>query len=202
MTYEYLFGLRLCPYCPDCNNGHNSTPCQDLFGSNITSEGEVFGRMDAGITSIDAQKSKGSLHVRSQHFVQCLHQHTPLVEIVSRVTAGGGALVQKYLVYKAHVCREVYASQSQATATLETREKAWPEYKKRDHLHTVPAFLLSTGLPSGEPPEAGMREAIEFKQKYVDDHVQRIQECRQHHVHLPDPKNRRACAADALPAKR
>ena len=33
-----------------------------------------------------------------------------------------------------------------------------------------------------------MHEAVEFKQKYVDEHVQCIQECRQHHVHLPDPK--------------
>ena len=183
-----MLGLRMCPFCPHCGNGSQLTPCTDVFGSNATAEGGVFGRVDAVYASIEAQKSEGSLHAHSQMWIQCLHQHTPLVDILSRVRQDGGVLLQKYLVYKAHVCREVYASQSQATATLESREKEWPEYKKRDHLHTVPAFLLSTGLPSGEPPEAGMREAIEFKQKYVDEHVQRIQECRQHHVHLPDPK--------------
>jgi hypothetical protein len=41
-AYEYLFGLRVCPFCPDCNNGANSVPCQDLFGSNAMAEGDIF----------------------------------------------------------------------------------------------------------------------------------------------------------------
>ena len=33
-TYEYLFGMRVCPYCPNCNCSHIYNPCQDHFGSN------------------------------------------------------------------------------------------------------------------------------------------------------------------------
>ena len=59
-AYQLLFGLRVCPFCPDCNNGENGTPCQDIFGSSSTSEGGIFGRIDAGYTSIEAHKSAGS----------------------------------------------------------------------------------------------------------------------------------------------
>ena len=52
LIHEYLFGLRICPQCPDCNNGVQSSPCQDLFGSNATAEGGIFGRADGIYTSI------------------------------------------------------------------------------------------------------------------------------------------------------
>ena len=60
VTYEYLFGMRVCFFCPDCNalsKTNNVSPCQDLFGSNAHAEGGIFGRIDAGFTSIEAQKS-------------------------------------------------------------------------------------------------------------------------------------------------
>ena len=81
LTYEHLFGMRVCGFCPDCNNGEHGKPCSDLFGSNAFAEGGIFGRIDAGYTSIEAQKSTGSLHAHSQLFVKCLHQHTPLQEV-------------------------------------------------------------------------------------------------------------------------
>ena len=58
LTFEHLFGLRVCQNCPQCNVG--SSPCQDLFGSNATAEGGIFGRIDAVYTSLEAQKSTGS----------------------------------------------------------------------------------------------------------------------------------------------
>ena len=63
LAYEHRFGLRICASCPDCNNSDNAEvqPCQDLFGSNATPDGGIFGRIDAGITSIEAQKSSGGL---------------------------------------------------------------------------------------------------------------------------------------------
>ena len=41
LTYEHLFGIRICSMCPDCNYGDNSeiTPCLDLSGSSATPEG-------------------------------------------------------------------------------------------------------------------------------------------------------------------
>jgi len=43
VTYEYLFGMRICSCCPDCNNADstNQRPCQDHFGSNATAEGGI-----------------------------------------------------------------------------------------------------------------------------------------------------------------
>ena len=135
VTYEHLFGMRVCPFCPDCNNSDGGRPCQDLFGSSSTAEGGVFGRLDAGYTSIEAQKSKGGLHAHSQLFVQCLHQHTPSIEVLQRLRHGGQEIVQKYLQYKAHVCRQVYADPELAEERLPDREKDWPEYKELSLIH-------------------------------------------------------------------
>ena len=54
LALEYLVGIRICDKCPDCNNGENNTPCQDLFGSSATPEGGVFGRADGVCISIEA----------------------------------------------------------------------------------------------------------------------------------------------------
>ena len=81
MAYQHLFGMRVCPNCPHCNHDAGSQPCQDYFGSNAKPEGGIFGRLDAGYTSFEAQKSTGSLHAHSQLFVQCLHQHESLAEV-------------------------------------------------------------------------------------------------------------------------
>ena len=90
LAYEYLFGMRVCAFCPDCNNDgiESAVPCQDLFGSNATPEGGVFGCADGGSTSIEAQRSAGSLHAHSQLHVQCIHQHKPLREIFTETTSG------------------------------------------------------------------------------------------------------------------
>ena len=58
LAYEHLFGMRVCAFCPDCNNGEHGTPCQDLFGSNAAAEGGTFGRIDAGYTSIEVRNPK------------------------------------------------------------------------------------------------------------------------------------------------
>ena len=86
---ETLFGVRFCPYCPDCNRDNSLDPCQDMFGSNATAEGGIFGRADAFIGSIECQKA-GSLHVHGHLFVQCLHQHCDVLQIFERIRAEGG----------------------------------------------------------------------------------------------------------------
>jgi len=132
--------MRVCAFCPDCNNGAASTPCQDIFGSNATPEGGSLGRLDAGYTSIEAQKSKGSLHAHSQLFVQCLHQHTPLIEVLSQIKGSKGDVVSKYLQYKAHVCKQSYEDVQSARASQTEIEKDWPEYKTTTVLLTRPGY--------------------------------------------------------------
>ena len=85
LTFQHLFGMKFCPKCPTCNHESSDNPCQDLFGSNATAEGGIFGRVDAVYTSIEAQKSTGSLHAHSQVFVQCLHQHTNIYQIMEKI---------------------------------------------------------------------------------------------------------------------
>lgn len=129
VTYLFLFGMRVCPFCPDCNNSVRGVPCNDIFGSNAFAEGGIFGRIDAGYTSIEAQKSTGSLHAHSQLFVQCLHQHTPLVDIMAKLHVDGKEVISQYLTYKSHVSRQVYSDPNLATERLPLRENEWPEYK-------------------------------------------------------------------------
>ena len=95
LTFKYLFGVNYCSNCPECVS--SADPCQDLFGSSANAEGGIFGRIDAIFTSIEAQKSTGSLHAHSQLFVQCLHQHTPLWEIVKQLKKGAGSMFNDYL---------------------------------------------------------------------------------------------------------
>ena len=66
----------------------------DSFGSNATPMGGIFGRVDAIYTSTEAQKPKGSLRAHSQVFLQCLHQYTPMPEILARLRHGGLTVVQ------------------------------------------------------------------------------------------------------------
>ena len=137
LAYEHLFGMRVCPNCPHCNHDDHGSPCQDCFGSNAKPEGGVFGRVDAGYTSIEAQKSTGALHAHSQLFVQCLHQHEPLSEVLKRL-AQKPELVERYLRYKEHVCRTVFADddlvQSWEQARRKEVESAWLTYKMHGKL--------------------------------------------------------------------
>ena len=84
LTLQHLFGVT-------CS--HGATPCQDLFGSRARAEGGIFGRVDAVFTSIEAQNTTGSLHAHSQVFTQCLHQRTPLWEIVKQLRKSTGLIV-------------------------------------------------------------------------------------------------------------
>ena len=140
LTLQHLFGVNYCPNCPDCNHGAN--PCQDLFGSSARAEGGIFGRVDAVFTSIEAQTSTGSLHAHSQVFTQCLHQHTPLWEIVKQLRKSTGLIVNEYLDYKTHVCRQVYTSDRHIVDTrLDTFESQWPDYKTATNLISSPSYL-------------------------------------------------------------
>ena len=94
LTFEHLFGIRFCPHCLDCNA--TSNPCQDMFGSVATALGGIFGRIDAIFTSIEAHKSTGSLHAHSQLFIQCLHQHISLEDIIAILQNNASGIVEHY----------------------------------------------------------------------------------------------------------
>ena len=72
-----------------------------------------MGRVDAVYTSIEAQKSTGSLHAHSQVFVQCLHQHTSIYDILEKLRETPDNIIKEYLRYKEHVCRQVYTEDNE-----------------------------------------------------------------------------------------
>ena len=192
LTMQYLFGCNFCPYCPDCAT--RGDPCQDLFGSSAKPEGGIFGRVDVVFISIEAQKSTGSLHAHCQVFVQCLHQHTPLWEIIHKLKSErGSAIVDGYLKYKAHVCRQVYASDRDVVdARLYSFEKQWPNYENAVNLISSPAYLseepyewANEGLPEDLPRI--FEEGKVWLKKHLIDDVEELQMMRQHHVHLVNP---------------
>ena len=192
-AYEYLFGMRVCPFCPHCNNSSHGRPCQDLFGSNALAEGGIFGRIDAGYTSIEAQKSTGSLHAHSQLFVQCLHQHTPLAEIMLYLKQTKDHLVKDYLVYKERVCRQVYARADEHTEKrLWENEKSWPEYAQSTLMISRPSYLTKrdTKVIHDHGPDRCHEEqqGLEWASEYLATDVQALQEHKQHHVHIYNPE--------------
>ena len=87
-------------------------------------EGGAFGRADAVFISIEAQKSSGCLHAHCQLFVQCMHQHTPLGDIMARLYGSGAReLVDGYLEYKRHVVRQEYGEPEGVDDRLDEHEK-------------------------------------------------------------------------------
>ena len=145
LVVEYIFGMRVCAQCPDCNcSATNDDPCQDLFGNNAYSDGGSFGRGDGMYISIEAQKSAGSLHSHGQLHIECLHQHTPLIEVMQLV-AKRKDVVTAYLRYKHHVCREEYEDLSgwQDKKKQDYIDSAWPEYRDSVALVSSRRYLRS-----------------------------------------------------------
>ena len=178
VTLEQLFGLRFCPFCPECNDHDVDGPCcQDLLGSSAAPEGGIFGRADAFIGSIESQKA-GSLHVHGQLFIQCLHQHNSLQKVLDTIRQKSYLLVNDYLDYKSHVSDQTYADRSgwDESRRNET-ESNWPEYRNTSTLLSRKQFLTDVSL--------GGRTWLSLFQK----RKQELQEMKQHHVHLPDPEN-------------
>ena len=108
VTCQCIFGIRICTDCPECNHrgASGAYARQDLFGNNAYAEGGSFGRCDGIYISIEAQKSAGSLHAHAQVHVECLHQHHSIREVMEEVQRRGRALIQEYLRYKQHICRD------------------------------------------------------------------------------------------------
>ena len=58
LTLQHSIGMNFCVNCPHCCE--SETPCVDLFGSCALSEGGIFGRVDAVVTSLEAKKKHGA----------------------------------------------------------------------------------------------------------------------------------------------
>ena len=192
LAYEYLFGMRVCMDCPDCNRREAGLPCQDIFGCNAKAEGGIVGRIEAGFTSFEAQKSTGSLHGHSQLFVQCLHQHKPLSEILRTMREQHGEVIDEYLRYKAHVSREVYADTTSLECKKAEAEAAWPEYTESLVLSDCPTYRSVRCETAGASDNTSPHDMASWQedgrwwlQQYLNKDVEQLQLLKQHHIHIP-----------------
>ena len=176
-----VFGVRVCPSCPDCNCFCGLEPCQDYCGSNAEPVGGIFGRVDAVYMSLEAQKSTGSMHGHLQIFVQCLHQHTSLEEIFGYSSAHLDALRTDYESYNAHVCHASYAGQSprQMEPRIAAAEGTWPAHELDTAMTTLPQYQLDR-CAANENVET---EAAEWYKQYLEQDVVQLQLLKQHHYH-------------------
>ena len=157
--------------------------CQDLFGSNAYAEGGIFGRIDAVYTSIETQKSTGSCHAHSQVWVQCVHQHTPLSQLFAVAHDDTKHLISRYLRYKSHVSRQVYATVP-SDADIRTMENDWPEQRDATRIMCRPSYLAMRSTDVHGDPASWLRS-------YLHNDVDMLQLYRQHHVHIYSDKSKK-----------
>ena len=90
-----------------------------------------------------------------QCVVQCLHQHTPLWEVLAIIRSHNAELVPRFLRYKAHVSRQTYAGTNGLEQRLLDMEHAWPEYKDVASLLLFPQYMSCDNM-FGAPPAASI----------------------------------------------
>ena len=80
--------------------------------------------------------------------VQCVHQHTPLYEIMEMFNGNMGNLLEEYKNYKEHVCRQMYADPELWKHRQDDTEAAWPNYETYWDLIRVPEKIMPEKLRS------------------------------------------------------
>ena len=199
-----LFGVKVCPSCPDCNC-HAMSGCVDEFGSVALSEGGVYGRADAYYGSIECQKC-GALHLHLLLFLQCMHQHLSLIEIAEKLKdrIQGANILNDFMTYKSHVDRETYDDAEAATQQRDKVENAWPLYEDSAHALVQPAASEHMALHLLQHTDETLQECMQdgeiWKRGYYKC-VQMSQQMWNHHIHLPneeDPEGPRKPMASCI----
>ena len=76
--------------------------------------------------------------------MQCLHQHTPLWEVLDYIRCRNIQLAPRLLRYKAHVCRQTYVDTTGLEQRLLAKEDVWFEYKYTASLLLFPQYMSRT----------------------------------------------------------
>ena len=90
---------------------------------------------------------------------------------MEEVQRRGAALTKEYLRYKRHVCREEYEDLDDRESRQVVVEGTWPDYRDSVALVSTRRYLESD------------MDGASWREKYLNEHVQSIQEMKQHHVH-------------------
>ena len=109
------------------------------------------------------------------------------------VRKDGTELVNDYLTYNAWVCRQVYMTpKEQLHSDLMECEKQWPEFKEDTHLISTPNYLLRKDdeipwIANSSCLSTARIEGEVWFQDYLKRDVDKLQQMKQHHVHMLNP---------------
>ena len=127
-------------------------------------------------------------------YVQCLHQHTSIYDILEKLRDQPDNIIQGYLDYKEHVCRQVYTEDTEVVdEKLLVAESEWPEYKKNKTLTEVPAYTLNNTYDLSYESvfsdgvsrlKSVVSEGAVWLKAYLKNDVEELQRLKQHHVHM------------------
>ena len=94
--------------------------------------------------------------------------------------------------YKAHVCRQMFGEDGALESWEQGRRKevesSWPEYREKTQLLEVPAYMGDA--PLTQSLKARLERGQAWLGHYLQRHVQRLQELKQHHVHIWDDEKK------------
>ncbi|CAE7455830.1 pfh1, partial [Symbiodinium sp. CCMP2456] len=85
------------------------------------------------------------------------------------------ALLQRYSSYTAHVRRSVYCDPTAWQRKRAETEAEWPEYRSSTLALSRPAYQSDAAL-----------DAASWRQRFLAEDVEQLQQLKQHHVHLPE----------------
>ena len=187
-----LLGLRMCPNCPHCNADDSGHKCQDMFGSNMTPLGGIFGAIEALGGAVENQRG-GTPHFHFNCHLASSYQHMTLLEIAKLIEQ---ELLRPEDVFEFHswLCREEHMDNEAHQKNVEAHEAAWETgYAAREHdgLCQLPQYLgekAPENLWHHDISEEDARaEGKRWKQAYFKD-VQFVFSRRHHHWHKRDKK--------------
>ena len=185
-----LFGMRMCPRCPHCNE--TSTPCQNKFGNNYWPWGGSGGLCAAFGAATEYQHCTNPHLHGNANFVS-VYQHKTLQEISTMIEQ---QLLDPECIYEyqAWLHREEHFFEEEHNAMVPEMEKAWKENFKdisHDSLCQLPPFLRDDHVAtlwdggSNMTCEDALEEAKQYSDTYKKETQFVLSRC-QHHVHLPD----------------
>ena len=132
-----LFGIRMCPFCPDCNHAENFQDhsnflsCQDIFGSSMMAIGGFCGGSDAIGGAVEHQHD-GNPHYHGHVHIVNVFQHNPLQTILEMIKQKA-IDPQTVLSYHQCICNETHPDIDHHNKDITRLEKEWPQYRSSDH---------------------------------------------------------------------
>ena len=122
-----------------------------------------------------APSKSGAYHLHGQLFAQCVHQFTPLQDLVDMGNERMLEILRRFSDYTAHVRRMVYCDVNAWREQQEEVEAEWPENRGSPLMLSRPDYQNDQTL-----------EASAWKREYLARDVEGLQKRKQHHVHIPD----------------